>query len=82
MGLTSPSDVERILAALLSFGSVLGLVLLHSDCPFKPQVFFYAPGQMNVFTVPQYYPSSLQFTVSSVWVPFITMSSPLLLFSI
>lgn len=58
--LARPSEPERVPAAPLPFGRVLGLDLLYSSCSFKPRCFFvfffWTPGQLNQLLVSQYGP--------------------------
>ena len=48
----------------------------------KLQLFCCVPEHTDLFTIPQYYPSQLQFTVMEVWIPFYYVSVSLAVFSV
>jgi len=60
MALTSSSNLERVPAAPLPFGRVLGLDLLYSSCSLKPRLFFSVPqGREICSSVPQFLPTTV-----------------------
>lgn len=63
MALTSPSNLERVLAIPSPFGEVLELDLLRTSCSFELRLFSFAPWWTHLPIAPWNYTFLLQFTV-------------------